>query len=151
MRRPAGGCACWYQGPVTRPWRTAGAVTLLVVGTSGCGGVDQGPATDAARRFYAAVQERDGDAACAVLAPSTRSELEQSADKPCPQAILEEDIPMQDRPAATEVFGTMAQVRYAGETAFLTRSDHGWLVLAVACGARPEGPERPYDCQLKGG
>jgi hypothetical protein len=85
-----------------------------------------------------------------VLAPSTRSELEQSAGKPCPEAILEEDVPEASDPTATEVFGTMAQVRYADETAFLTRSDQGWLVLAVACGSRPEGPERPYDCQVKG-
>jgi ketosteroid isomerase-like protein len=136
---------------MTRPWCTAGAATALVLAVSGCGGVDRGPATDTAQRFYAAVQERDGEAACALLAPSTRSELEQSAGMPCPQAVLEEEIPEEGDPTATEVFGTMAQVRYADETAFLTRSDQGWLVLAVACGDRPEGQERPYDCQVKGG
>ena len=151
MRRPPDRFASWYQGRVTRPWRTAGAATALVLAVSGCGGVDQGPATDVARRFYTAVQERDGDTACALLAPSTRSELEQSAGKPCPEAVLEEDIPEEGVPTATQVFGTMAQVRYAGETAFLTRSDHGWLVLAAACGDRAEGPERPYDCRVKGG
>jgi hypothetical protein len=124
---------------------------VLVPGVGGCGGVDQGAATDTAQRFYASVQAEDGDAACALLVPSTRSELEQSAGKPCPEAILEEDIPSGEGAAATEVFGTMAQVRYAGETAFLARADEGWLVLAVACGDRPPGRERPYDCQVKGG
>jgi hypothetical protein len=133
---------------VSRPWCAAAAATVLAL--TGCGAVDQRPATEAAQRFYAAVQQRDGEAACATLVPSTRSELEQSAGKPCPQAILEEDVPTPEQPAATEVFGTMAQVRYPDETAFLARSDTGWLVLAVGCGGRPEGPERPYDCQVKG-
>jgi hypothetical protein len=44
----------------------------------------------------------------------------------------------------------MAQVRYVGETAFLTRAGTGWLVLAVACGGRPPGQDRPYDCQVEG-
>ena len=123
---------------------------VLVPALSGCGGVDRGAATEAAGQFYAAVRQRDGDAACALLNPSTRSELEQSAGKPCPAAVLEEDIPAPNGPGATVVFGTMAQVRYPGETAFLTRSGQGWRVLAVSCGDRPEGPERPYHCQVKG-
>jgi hypothetical protein len=129
----------------------AGALTVAVLGVTGCGGVDQRPATDTAQRFYAAVQHRDGKAACALLVGSTRSELEQSAGKPCPEAVLEEDIPTPRGPVEADVFGTMAQVRYAGETAFLARSDTGWRVMAVACGDRPARPESPYDCQVKGG
>jgi hypothetical protein len=56
----------------------AGALTVAVLGVTGCGGVDQRPATDTAQRFYAAVEHRDGKAACALLVGSTRSELEQS-------------------------------------------------------------------------
>lgn len=129
----------------------AGCLGVLVLCLTGCGGVGQRPATDTAQSFYAAVQERDGAAACALLVASTRAEVEQSEGKPCARAILEEDIPAGERPVATQVFGTMAEVRYPQETAFLARSDQGWKVLAVACGTRPQGPERPYDCAVTGG
>jgi hypothetical protein len=40
----------------------------------------------------------------------------------------------------------MAQVRYAGETAFLTRFEDGWRIVAAAC-----TPVRSrYDCSIQG-
>ena len=150
MWRLLGGPVTWYHSRVSCSWGAIAVLAVLAPALSGCSGVDQGAATEAAQQFYAAVQQRDGDAACTLLMASTRSELEQSAGKPCPAAILDEDIPTPNGPGATVVFGTMAQVRYPGETAFLTRSGQGWRVLAVSCGDRPEGPERPYDCQVKG-
>lgn len=99
-----------------------------------------------ADRFYTAVAAQDGASACAILSPAARSELEQSAGKPCPRAILEEDVPAVAAPERIEVFGTMAQVRYAGETAFLTRFEQGWRVVAAAC-----TPTRAkYDCSVQG-
>jgi hypothetical protein len=134
------------------PRRAAAAavLTVLVSALGGCATAQQQSVTAVAKRFYDAVQGGDAGSACALLAPSTLSKLEQSAGKPCAEALLQEDVPGPERPTATQVFGTMAQVRYAGDTAFLTRSDRGWLVLAVACGARPASPDQPFDCRVGG-
>jgi hypothetical protein len=136
---------------VFRPTVVTTAVLLGVAATGGCASRTTAAATSVAQHFYAALQDEDGAAACRVLAPSTRSQLEQSEGKPCPAAVLEEHVPRTGEPRGTAVFGRMAQVRYDGETAFLTRGDRGWLVLAVACGGRPPERESPYDCRVEGG
>jgi hypothetical protein len=94
------------------------------------------------------VADGDGDAACALLAPATRSELEQSAGKPCPDALIEEHLPQVDEPVAVDVFGTAGEVRYDAEAAFLARYDDGWRVVAAGCTPQPP---HPYDCKVTGG
>ncbi|MCW2843227.1 MAG: hypothetical protein JWN22_1143 [Nocardioides sp.] len=126
--------------------RTA-ALLLAVCCTAGCGSSQNTPVEDAARAFYDSVAGHDGEKACALLAPETRSELEQSAGRPCAAALLDEKLPTVARPVDVRVFGTMAEVRYADEVAFLTRFGHRWTLMAVGC--RPDG-DRPYDCQVKG-
>jgi len=123
------------------------AAVLLV---AGCGSVDaRGDAASAAAlRMLQAVQSKDGAAACALLAPDTAAELEQSADKPCPDAILEEDLPAAGAVSRTEVYGQWAQVRLPGDTVFLGAFPGGWRVVAAGC--TPRG-NRPYDCVLQGG
>jgi hypothetical protein len=121
-----------------------GAACCLLV--AGCGGSQDNAVADTVRAFYDAVAAQDGDAACAVLAPATRSELEQSAGKPCAGAILGEDVPEVASPEKIEVFGSMAQVRHGSEVAFLTRFEDGWRVVAAAC-----TPARSrYDCSIQG-
>jgi hypothetical protein len=44
-------------------------------------------------RLFDAVDRDNGVAACAVLAPETLADLEQSADQPCSDAVLNEDLP----------------------------------------------------------
>lgn len=122
----------------------AGACLLL----SGCAGAQDDSAAAAAEAFYAAVGARDGVAACEALATPTRDELEQSSDKPCAQAVLEEDVPEVGRPVGVEVFGTMAEVTYDGDRAFLSRYPGGWRVYAAAC--TPRGADR-FDCLIAGG
>jgi hypothetical protein len=46
------------------------------------------------------------------------------------------------------VFDKAGEVRFAGDTTFLTRSDGGWLVVAAGC--TPRAPY-PYDCTISGG
>ena len=115
---------------------------------SACGGAQDVAVADTAEAFYRALGEGDGTAACALLTPATRSELEQSSGKACDQAILEElsDAPG-DEHEVVEVFETMAQVRWHDETVFLTRMPEGWRVLAAGC--RPRAGD-PYDCVVKG-
>jgi hypothetical protein len=116
------------------------------VAVSGCSHAQDDAVQDTANRFYAAVAGGDGESACSVLASATRSELEQSAGKPCAQAILDEDVPKVVDPQEIEVFGTMAQVRYDNDVTFLTRFEDGWRVVAAAC-----TPARiRYDCSLQG-
>lgn len=129
-----------------RPNRIVVAL-LLVALTAGCGSAAETTVADVAEQFYAAVGSGDGGAACALLAPKTKSVLEQSAGKPCEQAILEEDIPRVNAPWASHVFGRMGQVEFAEETTFLAEFQAGWKVMAAACAPVKA---RPYDCSVSG-
>jgi hypothetical protein len=122
---------------------------LLAATVSGCGSAQQAAVEATAVRFYAAVQGGDGAGACDLLAPRTKSELEQSAGKGCDKAILEEDIPTVGTPKATQVFGTSGRVDFGNEKAFMARFQGGWKLMAAAC--RQQRPAQPYDCQVSGG
>ena len=117
--------------------------------TAGCGTAGpQDAAAAAATRFAAAVTSKDGPAACALLGQAPREELEQSAGKPCAQAITGEDLPGLGAVSTVELWGEQAQVRGASDTVFLSHLTGHWLVMAAGC--RPK-PGDPYDCTVKGG
>ena len=101
-----------------------------------------------AEDFYAALSQGDGAAACELLAPATRDELEQSAGKPCAAAILEEDVPRLGEARDVAVYGSAGQVDLEGDTAFLGEFRDVWRITAASC--TPQPPE-PYDCQVAGG
>ena len=122
-------------------------VAGVALSLTGCGGSQQTAVDDAARAFHAAVADRDGSGACDLLAPETRSELEQSAGKACSAAVLEQQLPEAGEIRSTRVYGTMAQVRYDTDTVFLARFSSGWKVMAVACAATPSSR---YECEVKG-
>ena len=121
---------------------------LLVLGAPACGSSQDGPVRDVAVQFSSAVAQHEGRAACDLLAPDTRKEFEQSAQKPCAEALFDEDLPSVRESAQVRAFGTMAQVGAGSETVFLTRFPDGWKVMAAGC--TPGAFER-YDCQVKGG
>ncbi|WP_433389513.1 hypothetical protein [Micromonospora sp. KLBMP9576] len=131
------------------PGAAVGAA-LAATAMAGCGAVtDRGDAAAAVTaQMLNAVAGRDGTAACALLAPDTVAELEQSADRPCAEAILAEDLPEPGPVVATDVFGQRAQVRLSGDTVFLAVFPGGWRVVAAGCTARGD---KPYDCVLQGG
>ncbi|MGI5525283.1 hypothetical protein ACQEUX_30680 [Micromonospora sp. CA-259024] len=133
--------------------RFAGAAVgtaLAVVTVAGCGSAtDRGDsAAAAAVRMLSATGAKDGTAACALLAPDTAAELEQSADKPCAEAVLAEGLPEPGAVVGTDVYGQRAQVRLSGDTVFLAVFPGGWRVVAAGCTARGD---KPYDCVLQGG
>ncbi len=130
-----------------RWWFTALALLLPMVLT-GCGSGQDKAVRDSAAAFQDAVAAQDWAQACALLAPETRSELESAAKKPCDRALAEEDLPDPGAPDDVDVFGTMAEVRYQGETLFLSRFADGWRMFAAGC--TPQHP-KPYDCALHGG
>jgi hypothetical protein len=126
------------------------ATVLACLVLAGCGASDRGPdAAAAAERFHAALEAADADAACELLAPETRSKLEQQQQAPCEEAILELELPAGATAAGTNVHVTSASVTLEdGGTTFLDEFDAGWLVSAAGC--QPTAPDLPYDCELEG-
>jgi hypothetical protein len=124
-------------------------MVAALVALAGCGstGGRAEAASAVATRLLTAIAGGDGAAACAVLAPGTTAELEESAGKPCPEAILDEDLPEPGPVDRTAVYGQWAQVRLATDTVFLGVFPGGWRVVAAGCDARGD---RPYDCTLQG-
>ncbi|MGC0330673.1 hypothetical protein RKD23_003663 [Streptomyces sp. SAI-170] len=132
-----------------RHWRWAVLVALTAC-LAGCAtlGERETAASRAALRFADSVRQADGPRACAALAPETRQELEQSAESPCPEALLQEDLTYDGRVRSVQVYGQQARVVLDTDTLFLSRFPTGWRITAAGCEPRPQ---RPYQCQVKGG
>ena len=126
-----------------------GAVALLAALT-GCSaggrGTPDGPVR-AVEAFESALQRGDMAAACDLLSPPTRRELEQSQGERCPKALDEEDLPAVAAPGDVEVFGDEAIAHAQGDVLFLTSVGGAWRVSAAGCTPRPD---EPYDCEVKG-
>jgi hypothetical protein len=117
-----------------------------VVALAGCAGSQDEPAASAAQQLLGAAHAGDGEAACAVLAPAVRGELEQQSGQPCERAVLDEDLGDGTTDVdAVDVFDSMAKVVAGGQTLFLSRFDGGWKVVGAAC--TPVAGE-PYDCSI---
>jgi hypothetical protein len=113
------------------PLATAGL--LASVALTGCAGPQDDSVEAAAARFAAALAAEDGSAACRLLAPRTKSELEAAAGAPCRDSVVEE---MRGQPGSAdgsgvEVFGTAARVGNGRDTMFLARFQGGWKVSAA--------------------
>lgn len=125
---------------------------VLLSMSLGCGAsagsAGPGGAQATAQGFTQAVSDGNHAQACSLLAPDTKAQLEQGAGKPCRVALAEENLAAADAFENIATFGTMAQVRFAGDTVFVTRFPRGWKVLAAGCSPVPE---KPYDCRLQGG
>ncbi|MEV4512415.1 hypothetical protein AB0K00_26040 [Dactylosporangium sp. NPDC049525] len=134
----------------SRPLAVAAAAMTVMALVAGCadGGARRDAVSDVAVRLLAAVQDRDGAAACTVLAPDTVQTLERSAGASCADAVLDEDLPEPAGVRRVDVFGQWARVVLADDTVFLAAFPGGWRVVAAGCRSRGE---RPYDCVLQGG
>ncbi|MGW0468615.1 hypothetical protein ACWDX6_25680 [Streptomyces sp. NPDC003027] len=108
--------------------------------------------TDEVTRFEQALGAGQRQRLCAALAPATREELEQSAESRCEraigQAIEEQKLPAAGAVRGVDVYGDQARVVLERDTVFLARFPAGWKVTAAGCLPRPQ---RPYDCEIKGG
>ncbi len=125
-----------------------GAWLAAVAG--GCGASErEADAAVVAERFYAAIAEQDGEAACAELSEETASKLEQQESAPCADAVLTLELPAGGESAVTGVWVRSASVDLAeGGTTFLDEGPDGWKVSAAGCA--PTAPDQPYDCVLEG-
>jgi hypothetical protein len=122
----------------------------LVAVAGGCGVSErEADVAAVAERFYAAIAERDGEAACAELSEETASKLERQESAPCADAVLSLELPGGGEAAATGVWVRSASVDLAdGGTTFLDEGPDGWKVSAAGC--TPTAPDQPYDCVLEG-
>lgn len=126
------------------------SVLLTVSGVSGCGAVAERreDVHETAVVFEQALGEGAYDRACAVLAPATVEELEQSAGGPCAKA-LNEEAPQPGGPVRrTDVYGNQARTVLSPDTRFLSHFTSGRKVVAAGCEPRPR---EPYQCRIKGG
>jgi len=140
--------------PVTPSARVPAAsgyvMTLLcfLVLMTGCSSVepDLSMSGSAARLFHEALADNEA-AACELLAPTMRKELEQSAKSPCPQALADAGLPDATIVTTADVYDPNARVVMDGDTVFLARFGTQWKVTAAGCKA---SPDLPYDCDVKG-
>ncbi|MFE9773308.1 hypothetical protein ACFYOV_16820 [Streptomyces sp. NPDC005931] len=130
-------------------------MALLVVAAAGaCDTLPErrDEVTGEVARFEEALGARRYDQLCAALAPATREDLEQTAGSPCGEAIggvvEAQELPMGGAVRGVDVYGDQARVVLERDTVFLARFPAGWKVTAAGCRPRPE---RPYQCELKGG
>ena len=128
-------------------------LVLAALGLTACGGTQEDGVRTAARAFGDALAASDGAAACALLAPLTREELEQSQGSACAQALPEQGLPPLAEVTGLQRYGRQASLELTGpegetDTWFLTRSDRGWLVAAAGC--RPRREDLPYSCDVEG-
>jgi hypothetical protein len=136
-----------------RVCKSSGLAAVLLASSlapvlTGCAAHDAPVAEDATTRFYAALRGGDGAAACSLLSPAARQDVEQTSGAPCSRGVLQEDLPRPGPPRAASVYGDQAQVQLRGDTVFLARFRQGWKVVAAGCTPRAE---RPYDCEVEAG
>jgi hypothetical protein len=125
----------------------AAAVVLSAIAVSGCAAPTT-PGSAVASRFYRAVDAGHWGRACALLAPETKSQLEQSAGSVCPVALSRENLRAPGPVGSSVVYGTMTLTRFEQDTVFVARFRSGWKVMAAGCSPVPG---HPYDCRLQGG
>ncbi|MFF0014036.1 hypothetical protein [Streptomyces sp. NPDC005374] len=132
--------------------RSGTLVFLALIGPAlaGCGSVGdrRSDAESTAAVFERLLRTDDANGLCAVLAPETRGELEDSEKANCAKAIAAQDLPLGGATHRVDVYGRQARVVLDTDTLFLSLFPDGWKVVAAGCTPRPG---RPYQCTIKGG
>ncbi|MEU9212187.1 hypothetical protein AB0D27_30680 [Streptomyces sp. NPDC048415] len=133
----------WYRADLV-------VVVVALATVSACGTLSErrDGVTAEVTRFEQALHAAQHERLCAALAPATREELEQSAKSRCEQAIGEQELPAAGAVRGVAVYGDQAQVVLEHDTVFLAHFPAGWKVTAAGCRPRPQ---RPYQCEIKGG
>jgi hypothetical protein len=124
-------------------------VPLVLAGAmlAGCTtGSRSDEASKIAVSFAAALERKDGAAACRLLTPGAQQAVPGATNASCSQAIVNVNAPGR-RVRAVQVWGDAAQVRIGSDTIFLRQMPRGWLVSAAACKPQPKGP---YQCEVSG-
>jgi hypothetical protein len=128
--------------------RLLGIPVVVLALLSGCGTQGrEGEVRTVADRFVAAVDRRDGPAACGLLTAQARQELVSSQGEPCAKAVVALRVgdPPVDRVQVWVTNGVAVASR--GRWLFLDDTGSGWRVSAAGCEPQPGG--QPYDCDLR--
>jgi hypothetical protein len=128
---------------------TSAVAIACLLWAVGCGAADrEADVETVVDRFHAALEERDGAAACARLNEQTAATLERQEQRPCEVAILELELPAGARASDAEVYVTSgyAELGEAG-AAFLDEGPEGWRISAAGCTSRTG--DQPYECELE--
>jgi hypothetical protein len=123
------------------------ALSIALLFVSGCGSGSVAGPSRAALGFAQAVAAHDGEKACSLIAPATRSQLE-SDGHPCSEAVLNQDVPDSNAVKRAEQYGLESRVVLDKDVVFVSHFSIGWRVVAAVC--KDRGPALPYDCQLAG-
>ena len=122
----------------------AGIVAATVIGLVRTR--DDPAAARTVARFSAAIQQRDGAAACEQLSAATIESLEQEEGAGCEKAVLELGL-KGGRPSRSDVAERSAKVDVGEDgSVFLDNTRRGWLITAFGC--KPV-EARPYDCEVE--
>jgi hypothetical protein len=113
---------------------------------TGCVPSGQAEALGAGNAFQAALRSQNGAAACDLLAPETRTDLERGSAQACPQVLTRRSLPT-GAGTSIQVWGGNAQLRLASGVVFLAKFRTGWKVTAAGCTPRQD---QPYDCTVAG-
>jgi hypothetical protein len=124
-----------------------GGLVLCGLLLAGCAGSAEPDAQRAATGFLDAAGRDDGEAACALLTPRTRTELSTSEGQSCAEALPADRI-QPGTVRSVQVWSGWAQVDTDANTLFLTEFDDGWRVSAAGC--TPADESEPYRCVVGG-
>ena len=122
------------------------ALALVLLTLTGCGRSDDERAVTAVtERFLTAVQDDDGEIACAQLTPAAAESLE--ASRPCAEAVTDLDVSPGSVTRA-QVYSISAKVDVGGGASyFLELTRAGWRISAAGC--TPLTREEPLDCEAE--
>jgi hypothetical protein len=131
--------------------RIVAAVVVIAGPVSACGvDEDRSDARATTERFYEAIRQDDGEAACEELAEDTVKQLESQSGQSCADVVtrLEYEGGAIDR---VDVYATNAKVDLSsGESAFLSPEPDGWKLSAIGCKPEEGKPrDRPLDCEVE--
>jgi hypothetical protein len=124
---------------------------LTAFGAAGCGtSEDRRDVREITERFYTAIREDDGEAACGALSAEARAQLESQSGRACDEVVTRLQYEGGDVEAVA-VFVTNAKVDMSsGESAFLALEPDGWRLVAIGCTAETGKPRaRPFECELE--
>src|SRR3712207_5773390 len=116
-------------------------------GLVGCASsAEQSRVRAVAAEFVTAIQDRNGEDACALLTSEAEKSVSGATDVPCATAVLNlEENGSQLH--GIQIWGDAAQVKLGSDTVFLRRLPAGWQVHAAGC--QPQ-PSAAYECEVQG-
>jgi N-methylhydantoinase A/oxoprolinase/acetone carboxylase beta subunit len=136
---------------LVRPALAIGSMVVLAPCVMGCGTADdRADAQAATERFYAAVANDDGAAACEELSEDTVKELESQSGQRCAGAVTDLEY-AGGSVVMVEVYATNAKADLSGgESVFLSPESGSWKLSAIACTPEEGKPrDRPLDCEAQ--